>query len=143
MNLCGEFFHSLDAKNRLFIPAKYREMFGEKVMIVRDRKNKCLLVYSIPEWEKYQEKIFSTIPSTKSRDIKRYIYRNSLETGYDSQGRVMLTSALCEHAELEKGTAVIVGCGDMAEIWNEANYASKIADENPDDMEDILEEYGV
>ncbi|MBR6602975.1 MAG: MraZ N-terminal domain containing protein, partial [Clostridia bacterium] len=62
MNLCGEFTHSIDAKNRLFIPAKYREMLGEKVMIVRDHKNKCLLIYSIEEWEKYAEALFSAIP---------------------------------------------------------------------------------
>ena len=143
MNLCGEFSHSIDAKNRLFIPAKYREMLGEKVMIVRDHKNKCLLIYSIEEWEKYAEALFSAIPPSKSRDIKRFIYRNSLETGYDSQGRVMLTAALCEHAELSKGTAMIVGCGNLAEIWNEANYNEKVDAEAPEEYDDLFDKYGV
>ena len=143
MNLYGEFEHTLDAKNRLFIPAKYREMLGEKVMIVRDHQNKCLLIYSIPEWEKYETQLFSAIPPSKSRDFKRYLYRNSLETGYDSQGRVMLTPALCEHAELQKGTVIISGCGNLAEIWNKANYNAKLEEEKSTDYDKLCNDYGV
>ena len=143
MNLCGEFVHSLDAKNRIFIPAKYREEFGEKVMIVRDHKRKCLLIYSLDEWNKYQEQLSAAIPASKIRDFSRFLYRTSLETGYDSQGRVMLTSALCEHAELQKGTAIIVGCGRLAEIWNEANLNAQIASEDAGEYDALLDQYGV
>lgn len=143
MRLCGQFVHSLDAKNRLFIPAKYREVFGEKVMVVRDFQEKCLLVYSVDQWEKYESKLFEAIPPSQSKGFKRYLYRTSLETEYDSQGRIMLTSALCEHAELQKGTAIIVGCGEYAEIWNEANFNANVEKEDPSEYNGLCGTYGV
>lgn len=141
MALCGEFKHAVDAKNRLFIPAKHREQFGETVMVVRDLDNKCLLVYSLSEWDKYRETVLEKVPSTKRRDVNRFLFRNSLEAGYDSQGRILLTPTLCDHAEISKGTAVIVGCGDYAEIWNEENYEKKVASEDAALLSDLIREY--
>ncbi|MBE6537840.1 MAG: division/cell wall cluster transcriptional repressor MraZ [Ruminococcaceae bacterium] len=141
MSLCGEFRHALDAKNRLFIPAKHREVFGESVMIVRDLENKCLLVYSKDEWENYRATVLSKIPASQRHDVNRFLYRNSLESGYDSQGRVLLTPELCRHAELERGTTVIVGCGDYSEIWTEENYQAKISEENAEDIVALLKQY--
>ncbi|MBQ8004895.1 MAG: division/cell wall cluster transcriptional repressor MraZ [Clostridia bacterium] len=143
MALCGEFRHALDAKNRLFIPAKHREVFGESVMIVRDLENKCLLVYSKDEWESYRSNVLSKVPSSQRHDVNRFLYRNSLECGYDSQGRVLLSPELCKHAELERGTAVIVGCGDYAEIWTEENYSAKISEEDPDEIVALLKQYDI
>ncbi|MBR4295503.1 MAG: division/cell wall cluster transcriptional repressor MraZ [Clostridia bacterium] len=143
MNLCGEFRHALDAKNRLFIPAKHRESFGETVMIVRDLDNKCLLVYSLSEWENYRENVLAKVPASRRHDVNRFLFRNSLESGYDSQGRVLLSQTLCDHAELGRGTAVIVGCGDYAEIWNEENYAKKIEAEDPVEISELIREYDI
>ena len=55
----------------------------------------------------------------------------------------MLTVELCEHAGLGRGTAVIVGCGEYAEIWNEENYAIKINEENADDIVALIKQYDV
>ena len=111
MSLCGEFRHSLDAKNRLFIPAKHREVLGDTVMVVRNLERKCLIVYSMEEWDKYVDSVLSKIPVSRRQDINRFLFRRSLKTGYDTQGRIMLTPELLAHAEMERGTAVIGGCG--------------------------------
>lgn len=141
MSLCGEFKHTVDAKNRLFIPAKHREQLGDTVMVVRDLENKCLLVYSLGEWEKYKENVLSKVPSSKRHDVNRFLFRNSLEAGYDSQGRILLSQPLCDHAELGKGTAMIVGCGDYDEIWNEENYEKKIESEDAYALSGLIREY--
>ena len=143
LNLCGEFKHALDAKNRLFIPAKHRDSFGETVMIVRSLSEKCLLVYSLEEWENYRKNVLSKVPASRREDVNRFLFRSSLETGYDSQGRVLLTPTLCEHAELSRGTAVVVGCGDYAEIWNEENYNIKISEEDALDLAALIKEYDI
>ncbi len=143
MILCGEFKHALDAKNRLFIPSKHRDEFGENVMIVRDSENKCLLVYSIEEWDKYCAAALDKVPITRRNAVNRYLYRTALKCGFDSQGRVLLTTDLCDHAGLTKGTAVIVGCGDYAEIWNEENYQAKIDEEDPEEILSLLRQYDV
>lgn len=143
MELCGEFKHNVDAKNRLFVPAKHREILGESIMIVRDTDNKCLLVYSEEKFEEYKEKVLNKVPSSKRRDVNRFFFRNSLSASYDSQGRVLLTQELCDYAELARGTAVIVGCGDYAEIWNEENYNKKIDDEDAASISELIGMYDI
>ena len=143
MELCGEFKHNVDAKNRLFVPAKHREILGESIMIVRDTDNKCLLVYSEEKFEEYKEKVLNKVPSSKRRDVNRFFFRNSLSASYDSQGRVLLTQELCDYAELSRGTAVIVGCGDYAEIWNEENYNKKIDSEDAASISELIGMYDI
>ena len=53
---CREYRYSLDAKNRIFVPAKYREILGDTFIITR-RLDTCLALYTNEEWEKYSEKI--------------------------------------------------------------------------------------
>lgn len=143
MELCGEFKHNVDAKNRLFVPAKHREILGDSIMVVRDTDNKCLLVYSEANFEEYKQKVLSKVPASKRRDVNRFFFRNSLSANYDSQGRVLLTQELCDYAELARGTAVIVGCGDYAEIWNEDNYNKKIEEEDATSISELIGMYDI
>lgn len=143
MSLCGEFRHSIDAKNRLFIPAKHREQLGDTVMVVRNLESKCLFVYSMEEWEKYKNSVLAKVPVSRRQELNRFLYRRSLETGYDTQGRIMLTPELLSHAELERGTALVVGCGDYAEIWNENNFKAAVEDENTEELIALLRQYDV
>ena len=51
--LTGEYRHSIDAKNRLFIPAKHRENLGPSFVIAKDIRTPILKVYSLEAWEAY------------------------------------------------------------------------------------------
>ena len=64
----GEFKHSLDTKNRLFIPAKHREELGESFMVAKSIRENCLKVYSMAEWEEY-------ISQITAWEIDTYLYR--------------------------------------------------------------------
>ena len=75
--------------------------------------------------------------------MNRFFFRNSLSASYDSQGRVLLTQELCDYAELARGTAVIVGCGDYAEIWNEENYNKKIDSEDAASISELIGMYDI
>ncbi len=141
MFLCGEFRHAVDAKNRLFIPAKHREDFGDEVIIVRDSECPCLLIYSIDEWASTRAAAIEKIPESRRHRTNRYIYRNALKCGFDSQGRILLSPELCAYAGLAKGTAVIVGCGSYSEIWNEENYEAELACENSDEIVETFRSY--
>ena len=61
--LIGEFHHNIDDKGRIVIPTKYREELGNEFIITRGIE-KCLYVYSYPEWEKIVNKL-NTLPSPK------------------------------------------------------------------------------
>ena len=95
------------------------------------------------EWDKYVDSVLSKIPVSRRQDINRFLFRRSLKTGYDTQGRIMLTPELLAHAEMEKGTAVIVGCGYYAEIWNEKNFEEIVAEENAEELNALLRQYDV
>ena len=139
----GEFKHNLDAKKRLFIPAKFREELGEAFVIVKLLRGNCLRVCSLEEWEKYEETVLAKVPVSRRQAINRFLYRGSLETGYDTQGRIMLSPELLAHAEIERGTAVIAGCGKYAEIWNEKNFEENVEAEDARALNELLRQYDV
>lgn len=120
--LMGRFVHTLDAKKRLFIPAKHREQLGESFVITRN-VDKCLSVFSMEEWERYTDKL-EQLPTTQAREIARFIYSNAAEVQPDAQGRVLIPGELLEYAGIIK-SAVVVGCGRRAEIWAEETWNEK------------------
>ena len=115
----GEYRHSLDAKNRLFIPAKFRELLGENFAIARINE-KCLLLFSEEEWIRYTDALLNGVPAD-TKTIARRVFSKTTYATPDGQGRVIIPAKLCELAELEKNT-VIVGVGNHAEIWSESNW---------------------
>lgn len=139
--LSGEFKHNLDPKNRLFIPAKHREELGESFIVAKSIRENCLKVYSLEEWENYIAPI-KQMARKDSESILRALNRNASQVTPDSQGRIILTPALIEYAGIQKG-AVVVGCGNYAEIWAEEAYDVMIGEENLEAMKDLLESYGL
>lgn len=132
--LTGEYKHALDTKYRLFIPAKHREELGSAFMIVRDIRGPRLKVYSKEKWEAYIAPLRLKDPDVQD-EAMRWFNQASVEGMPDAQGRVTITSNdLLEYAgfvELDEDgeiqtvlsrDAVIVGCGDYAEIWEAQEY---------------------
>ena len=139
--LSGEFKHTLDPKKRLFIPAKHREELGESFMVARSIRDNCLKVYSMSEWDKYIEPILK-MDRKDSEVILRTLHRNAAQVSPDAQGRIVLTQGLIEHAQIEKN-AVIVGCGDYAEIWSESLYNISVEQEDQEAIRESLEACGL
>ena len=137
--LASVYKHSIDAKTRLAIPAKYREELGEKFFITRSFRDKCLLVYSEQEWNNYVAPL-EKMPRREQEAIMRFLYKSGTWAEPDSQGRVLLGEELVKHAGIIKN-AVILGCGKYAEIWAEEIYSE--SEENIDDIVDALEKYGL
>ena len=137
----GEHNHSLDPKNRIAMPAKLREELGESFMISRSIRGNCIKVYSMEEWEIFLKPILAT-PRKTSEATLRYLHRNAAQVTPDSQGRILLTPGLVEHAHIKKD-AVIVGCGTYGEIWAEEAYDAMVEAENLESMRELLESYGL
>lgn len=135
MSFSGEYRHNMDQKNRIFIPAKFRELLGEKFTIARDLREKCLKIYSGSAWEAYMKQL-EEMPSKLSDQFLRILSGTSVEVSPDSQGRIVLPKELVAHAQIER-EVVIVGCWKNAEIWSEALY-KKMNEEV--DVEALVEE---
>ena len=112
--LTGTYDHSLDAKGRLFIPARIRDELGTTFFVTLSME-KCLSAYSSESWDRFIEKI-KTMP--KAKQIKmRPLFSHAAKCEIDAQGRILLPPALRKFAGLTKNVTV-VGAGECAEIWD-------------------------
>lgn len=116
----GEYFHSIDRKGRLILPAKFRETakthFIERFFVTRGL-DKCLFMFSEEEWRSQENKL-KAMPFTKqqSRTFNRLYFSGAADVVFDSQGRILLPQNLKEYAEIKKDV-VIVGVSSRIEIW--------------------------
>lgn len=135
--LMGEYHHNIDDKGRLIIPSKFRYELGEKFIITRGLE-KCLFVYSMPEWEKIIDRL-KTLPFTNkdARNFTRFFLSGAAECEFDKQGRINITSPLGHYAGLTK-ECVIIGANDRLEIWSEDNW-NNFFESNEDSLSDIAE----
>ena len=131
----GEYSHALDSKKRIFMPAKYREELGETFVITKS-VDKCLTVYTLPEWEKLKAKLDS-LPATKSRQIKRFIFSNADDAHCDAQGRVLIPAKLRSKIGLTRDI-VFVGLNAYIEVWDAEVYA-KMEAQTEDEFDNIAD----
>jgi len=112
----GEYQHSVDAKGRLIVPAKFREVLGETFVVTRGLDN-CLFGYPMDEWRKLEEKL-KGLPMTKkdTRAFARFFFSGATEVEIDKQGRINIPSTLMQHAHLVK-ECVVLGVSNRIEIW--------------------------
>jgi MraZ protein len=137
----GEYEHSVDSKNRIFVPAKFREELGETFIVARDVRKPILKVCSLEEWERYLAPIRAQ-ERRIAEEALRYLHRNASQVSPDSQGRILLPQSLLGYAEIEK-EAIFVGCSDYCEIWSAENYKTEISAEDPEDIRAKLERLGL
>lgn len=142
--LTGEFNHSIDAKGRLIIPSKFREDLGENFVITKGLDG-CLFLYPDSEWKIFEEKL-RTLPLTNkdARIFTRFFLGSAVDGGLDKQGRVLISSALRNFADLEK-EVVLVGVLDRVEIWDKAKWEENntVIEDNMDDIAGHMEELGL
>jgi len=118
----GEFEHTLDDKNRLTLPAKFRDAFGSGAVVTRGMDG-CLNVYAKDDWERFASKRLGELDpfSGEARQIERFLFSGAAEAEPDRQGRVMIPPALVQHARLSR-EVVVAGVRDHVEIWDRAQW---------------------
>lgn len=139
--LGGEYRHGLDAKNRVFIPAKLREELGQTFIVAKDLREKCLKVYSQAEWDRYLAPIKNQERRLAER-VLRFLSASMTQVTPDSQGRILLPKDLVQYAEIGRDV-VVVGCYDYAEIWAEESYNKLKENEDVEEMIRELESFGL
>ena len=124
--LIGSYEHALDAKNRIFIPSKWRECIGDTIILVQglleDRELSCLFGMSMNSWESFSQRL-SSLPVTDmaGQMIRRRIYASAASCELDRQGRILLPSALKTVSGIQKD-ALLIGVGDRIELWDPMQY---------------------
>lgn len=116
----GQYNHTLDAKGRVFVPAKFREALGDK-FVVTVGLDGCLFLYPNEKWEQFEAQLMN-LPGTKeARQLQRYFLACASETEVDKQGRILIPAILREKAGLEKDV-VFVGVLGKVELWSEQKW---------------------
>ena len=142
--LIGEYTHSIDDKNRLSLPAKFRQEMGKK-MVVTPGLDSCLFVFTQKEWLKLEEKLnHSSIGQADSRGFSRHMFAGAVEAEVDSIGRILIPDFLRDRANL-KNKVVVIGVSTRLEIWNEKTWGEykKVVEKQADTLAEKLGQVGV
>ena len=128
-HLSGRYEHTLDPKGRVTLPARYREHFRAKAILVRLPRKNCVSVYDPEAWAAYDEKYLEPLDVRGNRQDDweiRNTFGNLADVVPDSQGRVLVAAHHIE--DLSLGSKVlIIGNRDHLEIWNPETYAAEEA----------------
>jgi MraZ protein len=118
--LIGQYSHSLDGKNRLFIPARLRQNFRR--FVITSGLEGCLFVYTPENWKKITERL-KALPLTKAdaRKFLRTFLSGASECHLDDQGRILIPKNLSNYANIRK-EVIVVGVLDRIEIWSKSNW---------------------
>jgi len=135
----GQYQHNIDAKGRLFIPAKFREELGETFYVTIGLDG-CLSVYSDSKWADLTEK-FDALPISQARRM-RTLFANAAKCEPDAQGRILIPTKLREYAALER-EVIINGMSKCVELWNPERWAPIEVDGlDSDNLAATMEELG-
>ena len=122
----GSSFHTLDAKGRIIVPARFRDIIranGDGVMV--SRMDSCLLAYTFPEWHQIESRILALSEKSETmRRFRRVFIGGAFECTCDKQERVLIPPSLRQYAELDK-EIVLVGVLDHFEIWSRERWDSE------------------
>ena len=141
----GHYEHTIDAKGRVSLPAKYREAIAargsDRLMVTADIHN-ILLAFALDEWQAFMDKL-GALPSMdpRVRMVKRHLIGGAHEVQFDGNGRILLPAPLRQHAQLDR-EVVFVGIGDRIEIWSKAGWDASHVEEDTAALEKAYQELG-
>lgn len=131
----GTYYNSIDAKNRVIVPAKFREVLGEGCILTIGMEN-CLCIYSVEDFEILAEKLEGIPESARiARMYARTVFANAADCTFDKQGRIIVPQHLKGRANIDK-ELVTIGVKNRVEIWSKENW-SEIEDTAMFDTDEV------
>lgn len=140
----GEYQHTLDPKNRVIMPSKFREKLGDSFVMTKGLDN-CLFVYSSEEWSIVEDKLKSLPMTNKdARAFVRFFFAGACECDLDKQGRIVMPTNLKDYAKIDK-ELVIIGVSTRIEIWSreEWNKFNNDANISYEDVAERMSQLGI
>ncbi|MDC9719662.1 MAG: division/cell wall cluster transcriptional repressor MraZ [Gammaproteobacteria bacterium] len=142
---------NLDAKGRMAMPVRFRDLFIEKapidanpqLVITIDTEESCLLIYPLVEWNIIQQKL-EQLPSFNpaARRIQRLLIGHATDIELDASGRILLPAVLREYAQVDK-KVILLGQGKKIELWSESLWSARRetylqANSNTEELPELL-----
>ncbi len=120
----GQYDYSLDAKNRLNIPPKFRAAFSGGLVLAKWLEP-CVTIWTPEGFDSVTETYVADLHplSEDRRKLIRFFTHNSWDAELDSTGRVTLNQRLIEYAEIDRAV-VVAGNHDHVQVWNNERWAA-------------------
>jgi len=141
--LIGEYIHTIDEKNRMSLPVKFRKEMGKKI-IITPGLDSCLFIFTIKEWEKVSKRLSDTdsdlsFLKADQRSFNRFMFGRAVDVEVDSIGRILIPDFLKDRINL-KDKAAIIGVQDRLEVWNEKRWSEykEIVEKQADQLAEKL-----
>jgi len=138
----GEYQHNLDAKGRVFVPARLRDGLGDSFILTKGLDG-CLFAFPTGEWQALEQKLKAhSFTNRDARKFLRFFFSGAVECEIDKHGRTLVPPKLREHAKLNK-EAVIIGVSTRVEVWSAEvweEYKNNAAASYEDVAEKIIED---
>ena len=146
ISFTGEYHNSLDQKNRLNIPAKFRKVLdpvNDRMFVITRGFDQCLVLYPLEDWSQVEAQLrkLSSIRG-KHRNFVRSVTRYATAVQYDGQGRIQIPDTLLSYSNIQKEAAVI-GMINKIELWDLTilSHQDAIEDNIDDnDFDDLADE---
>jgi MraZ protein len=132
--------HTLDAKNRLTVPARFRPELGHGVVLTKGFE-RCLQAYPAAEYDRIAEASLAGVNplSPQARELRRHLYGNTFPTELDSAGRIMVPGPFLQYAGIARDV-VVIGAGQCLELWDReawGEYDSGLIERAADHIERV------
>ena len=122
----GEYEHTIDDKNRVTLPARFRDALDGGVVLARGIE-KNIDVYPRASWDANVARIAELDSlNREAREMKRFVFAGATVAELDKQGRVLLPPQLATHASVDK-VIVLAGVHDHIEIWDRSEWATHLS----------------
>ena len=140
VNFFGEFRASLDSKNRIMIPSRFREIAGNiRYWILTRGLDNCLALYTPDRWDEVVKSVTEiSFTKKKARDFQRLLFSKAVQVDVDKNGRILLPEYLKKIGGLQK-KIVFAGVADRIELWEEETWDQR-ENELSDDFETLAED---
>ncbi len=142
--LIGEYIHTIDEKNRVSLPSKFRKEMGKKIIITPGLDN-CLFLFTLKEWGKVSKKLSDSeadlsFLKANQRSFNRNMFGQASDVEVDSIGRILIPDYLKDRVKLTN-KAALVGVQDRVEVWNDTAW-SEYKERASKEAEMLAEELG-
>lgn len=123
----GEHEHTIDDKNRLTLPARFRERMAGGLVLTQGFESHCLYAFSREDWARIVEQRVGSLDllAPEGRQLRRFFFAGAAEAEPDKQGRILLPASLLERTGIARDV-VVAGVYDHLEIWDRAAWRDQL-----------------
>lgn len=132
----GTFRHNLDPKNRIIMPAKFRQELGDTFYVTKGLDG-CLLAMPADKWSSLVDQIDSR-PMPEAQALQRFFCAGAEEAAPNAQGRFVVPDELRKHAGIDK-EVTIVGTGKHVEIWSSEKWDEITSSSDEQDIAQLMQ----